>query len=329
MKREYQLNRQTAKTVANSFKKNLREQLNCGHSRSKKAALVELSLQLSGFKQMLHDPARLQAALADAAEAAQEPFVLPSDVETHPGVVRIEKAKTPTVLLNAGATSGRVILFLCGGAYFLQPTKDHWHFLMNLADQVDAKIVVPQYPLAPTFHFDQAYAQLRKLYIELYTNHPASQLTLMGDSAGGGLAAGFCEWLAEQGMPQPGKLVLISPWLDLTLTNPLIEKYQANDATLDVIGLRTVGRLWSGNTAVDDYRLSPINGRVDQLKNVLVFAGTREIMFPDCMKFVKKLRQENVNVRSEIGRELYHEYPLTPIPEAQEAIQVIKQFCFN
>lgn len=329
MKHEYRLNRRVAKTVANNLKDNLKEQIDCGQSRSKKASLVELSLQLSGFKQMLHDPLKLERALAEAAKEAAEPFALPSDVETAAGVVRVAIAGVPTVVLNATPSAEQIIIFLCGGAYFLQPTKDHWHFLQRLAERTDAKVIVPQYALAPAHRFTTSYEQLRALYTEIYTEHPASNITLMGDSAGGGLAAGFCEWLGQQGMPQPGHLVLISPWLDLTLRNPLIEKYADQDATLDVDGLRTVGKLWAGKTDPRDYRLSPINGEVAHLRNVLLFTGTREIMLPDIMKFVKLLRQANVNVESHIGRELYHEYPLTPIPEATTALAIIDQFCFQ
>lgn len=328
MKREHRLNRQLARTVANNLKNNLKEQIDCGQSRSKKAALVELSMQLSGFKQMLHDPRKRSQALENAAKAAREPFVLPRDVETAPGVVRVAIAGVPAVVLNATPTTDRIIIFLCGGAYFLQPTKDHWHFLQRLADQTGAKVIVPQYALAPTHSYETSYAQLRALYTEIYTEHPASKITIMGDSSGGGLAAGFCEWLGIQGMPQPGHLVLISPWLDLTLNNPLIAKYADQDATLDVEGLRAVGQLWAGKTAPQDYRLSPINGEVANLKNVLVFTGTREIMLPDIMKFVKMLRKADVNVESQIGRELYHEYPVTPIPEATTALKMIDEFCF-
>lgn len=327
--KETPIKHRLAKTVAQNLKNNLREQLNCGKSRSAKASMVALSLQLSGFKQMLHQPARLKQALATAQQEAKEPFQLPRDVENEPGVVRQHIAKVPTVILNANSTSQQIVIFLCGGAYFLQPTDDHWHFLQRLAQQTGAQIVVPQYALAPADQFTVAYEQLHQLYTALYAQYPSSQITLMGDSAGAGLAAGFAEWLGEQGMPQPGHLVLISPWLDITLANPLIKKYQEHDVVLDVDGLRRVGQLWAGKTPLDDYRLSPINGQVANLKNVLVFVGTQEIMFPDIMKFVQLLRKANVNVETEIGRQLYHEYPLTPIPEAERSLRKIQQFCFE
>lgn len=329
MKHERRLNRQVVKEMATSIKDSIKEQADCGQSRSKKAALVELSLQLSGFKQMLHDPQKLHQELAKQADLARHPFALPSDVETQNGVIRKKIAGVPVVVLNANPFSDKIIIFLCGGAYFLQPTKDHWHFLQRLALQTNAQIMVPQYALSPEHHFEEAYDQLLAVYTAIYQEQPVSNITLMGDSAGGGLAAGFCEWLASQSLPQPRNLVLISPWLDLTLHNPLIAKYADKDATLDVTGLRTVGQLWAGTTELNDYRLSPINGPVNDLRNVLLFVGTREIMLPDVMKFVQRLRQADVHVEYHIGRELYHEYPLTPIPEAVTAIEQINRFCFQ
>ena len=329
MRHERRLNRQVVKEMANSIKNSIKDQRECGKSRSKKAALVELSLQLSGFKQMLHDPAKLHDEMIKQAAAAKHPFVLPKDVEQQDGVVRRTIADLPVVVLNANTVSDKVIIFLCGGAYFLQPTKDHWHFLQRLGAKTNAQIIVPQHALAPAHHFQTAYDQLLGMYTAIYQDQSVNNITLMCDSAGGGLAAGFCEWLASRNLPQPRNLILISPWLDLTLRNTLIHKYTDYDATLDVTGLRTVGQSWAGNTPTDDYRLSPINGNVEALRNVLLFVGTKEIMFPDVMKFVKKLRAADVNVQYHIGRELYHEYPVTPIPEANTALNQINRFIVN
>src|SRR3712207_7656426 len=53
-----------------------------------------------------------------------------------------------------------------------------------------------------------------------YTTRGRSTVTLAGDSAGGGLALGLAQTLRDQGLPQPRRLLLVSPWLDLTLGNP-------------------------------------------------------------------------------------------------------------
>ena len=64
--------------------------------------------------------------------------------------------------------------------------------------------------------------------------------------------------------------------------------------TLSVKGLQRVAKLWAASEKHDDYRLSPINGDVSQLRDVLVCVGTREIMYPDSALFVQKLRDAGV-----------------------------------
>ena len=75
--------------------------------------------------------------------------------------------------------------------------------------------------------------------------------------------------------------------------------------------------MWAGDTDHQDYRLSPLYGNLDQLRDVTVFVGTREIMYPDVTLFVQKLRDAGIAVNSYTGRGLFHIYPLYQIPEAK------------
>lgn len=157
----------------------------------------------------------------------------------------------------------------------------------------------------------------------------AASISLAGNPSGAGLALVFSEVLAGRQLPQPGHLILISPWLDLDLKNPLISKYAPKDVMLDCLGLRTVGELWADGLGRDDYRVSPINGPLKSLSKVLMFAGIRDIMLPDVMALTKKLGKAGVEVKSMISREMYHTYPLYPTVEGQEALQQIKDFYQN
>lgn len=40
----------------------------------------------------------------------------------------------------------------------------------------------------------------------------------MGDSAGGGLSLALCMYLRDEGYKSPAGLVLMSPWVDLTMS---------------------------------------------------------------------------------------------------------------
>ena len=56
-------------------------------------------------------------------------------------------------------------------------------------------------------------------------------------------------------MPQPSHIVLISPVLDATFSNPEAQKYE-KDPMLGIEGSKYLVELWAGNTSLDDYKIS-------------------------------------------------------------------------
>lgn len=323
------LNSGVVTKIANNLESSLRDLRRCGAHRSSKATLIEMGIQLSGFKSDLTETNKFNALLANARIENTVPYQLPA-VEMTVKVEQLATANLTTIVLNNHNESTQpVIVYLTGGAYLQRPDKTHWDYLSRLAEKSGAKIYVPIYSLVPNATFRRAYQQLASLYGKLYGLIPASQITVMGDSAGGGLALGFCQYLAQHHLPQPGHLILFSPWLDLDLTNPVIKKYEHKDVTLAVTGLRKIGKLWAGDTDHRDYRLSPLFGDFSQLRDVMIVAGTREIMYPDATVLAQKLKAAQVPVQLIVGRGMFHIYPLYQLPEARQlmnqVVAVIKQ----
>jgi monoterpene epsilon-lactone hydrolase len=80
-------------------------------------------------------------------------------------------------------------------------------------------------------------------------------------------------------------LFLFSPWLDVTMTNPLIGPLESRDVMLGVDGLRYWGGQWAGSWSTADYRVSPINGRLAALPHTRIYQGGRDIFLPDARRF--------------------------------------------
>lgn len=313
-----------AARVAGNFESSIKELRRCGHSRSNKSTFVEMGIQLSGFKHSLSDQRAFDQLVLAAQKANQQPYVMP-DVHFTVRLHQTVQDGMTIYTLNQRGANQRIIVYLAGGAYLQQPDKTHWEYLNRLAERTGAQVIVPLYPLAPQNTFRAAYQQLAQLYAGLYAVSPASDITLMGDSAGAGLALGFSEYLGQRGLPQPGHLILFSPWLDLDLTNPLIDKYADEDVTLAPWGLRQVGKLWAGNVDHRDFRVSPLYGDLDQVRDIHLYVGTREIMYPDANELVQKLRTARIPVDYHVGRRLFHIYPLYQIPEAAAVMEQVVQ----
>ena len=136
---------------------------------------------------------------------------------------------------------------------------------------------------------------------------------------GVGPRGGIVARLGEAGEAQPDELALISPWVDITNTNPDIADYVDADPLMVPEPLADIGRSWAGDTPLTDWHLSPIYGDLSGLKKVTTFVGTREIFLPDNALFHAKLLEAGVDSTLHVGENLNHVYPMFPTPEGRRA----------
>ena len=221
-----------------------------------------------------------------------------------------------TFFLNPGRD--KAIVYLHGGSYCEQPLIQHWQFCDRMAREADVTSVFAVYKKAPDYTFEDAYEYLTELWKRLTAEIRPEKVTLMGDSSGGGLALGFAEYLNEMGMPQPGQIILFSPWLDISMETEIPASLDRRDPSLSSDALRHMGKNWAGNIDVHDYRVSPIYGNLSGLAPMTVYYGTHEIFILDARRFKKICEERGVDLEYIEGAKMNHCYPLFPIPEADK-----------
>lgn len=211
------------------------------------------------------------------------------------------------------------ILYLHGGAFVSNFTKLHWHFLADLIAKTHCTITTPDYPLAPQHTNRDVFEMMLQLYRKLLqTVHP-DDLILMGDSAGGGLALALAQKLRTENLPQPDQIILLSPWLDITLSNPDIVKIDSIDPFTGIEGLRLAGQAYAGNDDPRHFLLSPINGSFDQLGKISVFIGTKEILHADALKLKALMAAQGVSANYREYKDMIHVWMLLHFPESRKA----------
>ena len=212
------------------------------------------------------------------------------------------------------------ILYIHGGAYVLEINYQHFLYCFLLSRKLDAYVLAPVYPLAPNHKADETYGIITELYEMLL---PRDNLILMGDSAGGGFVHSFCQYLKTLNLPQPKRIITFSPWVDISMSN---QPYDSeNDPVLGEIGLKEIGKSWAGEFNTQDWRVSPLFGNNTDLADTLIFVGENEIFCKDIKLYVENLKKDGVDVKLVTGGDLFHIYPLFPIPEAKKAFKEIKK----
>src|SRR5699024_812513 len=159
---------------------------------------------------------------------------------------------------NPGEKSfDKSILYLHGGVYIKQPSIYHWIFIGKVSKATNVKIYVPIYPKAPNYQYKESFDKVLPLYKWIVEDINNKSVILMGDSAGGGFALALAQLLLEKNVRQPEKIILLSPWLDITMKNPDAHILENKDPMLGIYGLIQMGKAYAGDTDLNDYMLSP------------------------------------------------------------------------
>ncbi|WP_337101360.1 alpha/beta hydrolase [Paenibacillus sp. YIM B09110] len=279
---------------------------------------------MRGTKQRYSNKAKFVKFLEQKRIENAKPYILPIGIQQKMDIaMEHQYGKDCYVLKGKQQANEKIILYLHGGGYVNQPLGAHWKFIRTLSDLSNATFVVPVYPKVPHHQYHESYAQVLPIYEKLLMKTSPQNIIFMGDSAGGGFALALAQLSKEKDLPQPSRIILLSPWLDITLSNPDIQKFEINDVMLGSYGLGIIGKLYAGDTDPNHYLLSPINGDIQGLGEISLFIGTHELLLADARKFRDRANKEGIKINYNEYPKMNHVFPALPIPEAQKAIKQI------
>ncbi|WP_231644910.1 alpha/beta hydrolase fold domain-containing protein [Sciscionella sediminilitoris] len=218
---------------------------------------------------------------------------------------------------------GPHIVHLHGGAYVEEIEPHHWRFAARLAHEHGCWVTLPIYPLAPRYESSTILPMVERSYHAVLRTYAPRKVFLAGDSAGAALALAVAQRLRATGGPQPQRLLLFSPWLDITLPDPLSERIEPSDPLLAVAGLREAGRLYTGNGDRTDPEISPEYAHLPGLAPMSVFIGTRDILLPEARRLIAAAQRDGIDVDYFEQRGMFHNWLMQPIPEAESPMSRI------
>jgi len=186
------------------------------------------------------------------------------------------------VQITPAYPSGNYVVAIHGGAFIFSPSIFHWLDYTVMANQTGATIEVPIYPLLQQGGTaGTVVPNMAGLISAEVAAHGAPHVSVIGDSAGGNLALAATEYMVAHGEQVPGSMVLLSPWLNVAMTNPNIGYVQ--DPLLPVGPAQQIGRVWAGNLSVTNPEVSPLYGPLNGLPRTYVYSGNLDILSPDVL----------------------------------------------
>lgn len=244
-------------------------------------------------------------------------YTLPRD-----GTVNIEDKTVPQLnhpvnvrlyspLGEVPATGWPCILYLHGGGWMVGNLDSHEFITRYLCRDLNVAVLSVDYRLTPEHHFPAAYEDCETVYHWLYQHglqwkiNP-NQIVLMGDSAGGNLAAALAVQLQHTGAQACG-LAMIYPCLSSGFDTASCQQ-QADAPLLSLADMHDYLQAYAPNTSDwQDLRLSPLLAQdFSNMPRSFIAVAEYDPLSDDGRIFAEKLKQANIATEFYLGKGLLH-----------------------
>ena len=205
----------------------------------------------------------------------------------------------------------RTLLFCHGGGFVSCDATAYQFYAEIVARQLDARVAIVDYRLAPEHPFPAALDDCCAVYEALYAS--GVRPGVIGDSCGGGLAIAVAQRFSPQDKA-PSIIISLCGWLDLQPADSAPEPF------ISAGWLRARARDYLGDVDPADPRASPIHGGVEGLPPILLQVGETDVTRPAAERFAALIEAAGGTVVLDVVEGAVHGFQgLTDVPEAQRA----------
>ena len=179
------------------------------------------------------------------------------------------------------------------------------------------------YRMPPEHPYPTPLDDCLAVYRALLEQMPASKIVVDGASAGGNLAAALL-LRADEGLPMPAALVLVSPEADLTESGDTFSTNRGVDYVI-VQGVPDLISLYANGHDLEDPYLSPVFGEFAGFPPTLLQSGTRDILLSNTVRMHRRLRTAGVDAELHVWEAMPHG-GFFGAPEDDEIVTEIRRF---
>ena len=219
----------------------------------------------------------------------------------------------------------KIVIYLHGGMFVLGSIAGYKAMISHFASAFSARILFIEYALAPEKPFPNAPDNILKVYRAIIRRFPDAKITVMGDSAGGGLAATLIKMASEEKLQMPSSVVLLSPWLYLRGNNESYETRKKLDPILTKDKLMEYANYYAGNNWNE---ADPSQFTFNSFPPLLILVGSNEILFDDSKLFYEKMKLLQPDTQMKEYKNQSHGWPMIDIKSdaAKDALTSIEKF---
>lgn len=227
-----------------------------------------------------------------------------------------------------GAHDRSKMILYCHGGGYTSGTLGYARMLaVRMAMATGYEVLAFQYRLAPEHPYPEALEDARLIWEHLmFLGWGAREIILAGDSAGGNLALELALDLRDTQRMLPWRMVLFSPWTDLTASGESYTECRDRDPLLTREYIEAVRDAFAPGADWSLPEYSPLFADLRGLPPTLIQVGGREILRDDSTRLHQKLQEAGVPAMLQTWPEMWHVFQMFPLKTAEDAMEQVAQY---
>lgn len=227
------------------------------------------------------------------------------------------------VLVPEVFASSRIVIYIHGGSFVGGSRESYRTFCSSIAHSVSSRVLVPEFRLAPLYQFPTSIEDIecvmRGIMIEANAaklsdeNALPPEIIIAADGSGASLAYSVLFRMKEEKRKLISKLILFSPWLDLSFDNPIYLEKKSKDKILNPKDIRYAVEFYTSSSNFADANVSPLKASAQDFENfpaVYIQCGENEITLSQAEEMNDLLTYHGIDCSLEVIPEMFYMFQM-------------------
>ena len=219
------------------------------------------------------------------------------------------------------------IFYVHGGSFMFERSPTLTELVMRFAASSGARVVAPNYRLAPEHPCPAAVDDIVAAFRWFRETWPDEPVVALAESAGGSILLAALQALRDAGDELPDGVVLLSPWVDLSLQSwSIIATTLAGGTAATMGALALMAHFYLDDRPATDPVASPLFGDFAGFPPMLIHASRGDMLFDDSVRLADKVRAAKGDLSVRLWAENSHVFEKSFNDQARQSIEIAGDF---
>jgi acetyl esterase/lipase len=219
------------------------------------------------------------------------------------------------------------VFYVHGGSFVADRSPRITQVVARFAATAEARVYAPSYRLAPEHPCPAAVDDIVAAWIWFHETYPDEPVVALAESAGAAILMAALQRIRDKGLAMPCGVVLLSPWVDLSLQSWSIAAASLLGTTPHTMeSLAVFARFYLNGLSPTDPVASPLWGSFDAFPPTLIHASKGDILYDDAVRLSEKMRDAGSDLTVRLWADETHVWERMGTQKSKQSILLAAEF---